>query len=123
MDKNVSLKIIKQNFFKKIFSLIGRIFNKKVDSLNECKTKIDNNNNTMTSNNKEDFVNSLRIQEEKNEIEELQNLFENNKISLKKMSNRQLYDLNSLYEKQIMGLKTEIKIEKNKLDQLIENNE
>ena len=123
MDKNLSLKIIKPNIFKKIFDFIGHIFKRSKTE------KITNNNNTDGNNNvvfeeskensKAKFMNTIKIQKkEKNDIELLQEQFESNKISLKQLTNKQIFELNLLYEKQIEEIRRNVIIEKKRLEQL-----
>ncbi len=123
MNNNNSLKVIKPSILKKIFSFFGQLLKRNKVDVVESGNEIDNDDITSpvktNKNSKSAFLNSVKIQkEEKNEIELLQNRFENHQLSLKQLSNKQVYELNLLYEKQIEEIKRNIILEKKRLEKL-----
>lgn len=120
-NRNNSLRIQKSTFFEKIHIIFDSFFNAFSRHQKRSNNTKENGNVEIKreySYNKEEFANKIKIEKKESKIEKLQQLFENDKTTIKKMSNREVYELNLLYEKQIEELKKKILLEKKKYDQL-----
>lgn len=106
MEKNKSLKVENKNIFVKFLGFIRNIFSKRIS--NKSNSKI-NNSLDSKDNSKKDFLKNIKVvHSNSSELLDLQRKYENNEIGLYDLSQEQLYELNILYQRQIVKLKKQI---------------
>lgn len=114
--ENKYLQVKEKSIFTRFFNFIKGIFGKK------AKQEISSNIETVEKKEiKSNFFDEIRIDEEKNkELLDLQSKYENNEIDLCVMSDEEIYELNSLYKRQVSDLKK--KLEEKKIQLTIMKN-
>ena len=95
----------------KLINWIKRMFIKKVPVLEETTTKIENS----YSDEKENFIKSIKVENEKDNLLEMQKKLEENLIDENNLSTEQVAKIKELYHSQIINLIENIKKYKSKL--------
>ncbi len=99
----------------KFIEFIKRIFKKQL-LLNE-KNEITNQMEEVSSNKKEEFFNSIKVEDTRDNMLSIQIKLEKGMIDESKLSNEQVKKIKDLYCQQIVNLKNSIKNHKLKLNQ------
>ena len=106
MEKNKSLKVNNENIFRKLLHFIKKIFDKQASNKSYSKM---NTPSDSEDNSKNTFLENIQvIHSDIGELLDLQKKYENNEITLYDLSQEQLYELNILYQRQIVKLKKQI---------------
>lgn len=106
MNTNKSLIVREENFFNKVISFFKGLFkSKKIDD-SEIE-KIAQKDDT-----RENFLNSIREEQDNPKTVRLQQAYENNEMSAKDMSYEQILSLNKLYKKQIAKIDEDLNMKK-----------
>ena len=104
----------KKNILTRFINFIKRIFGNE-----EPKQIVEKSEVIAKQEQKSNFFDELRVyKEEDSELLKLQNQYEKNEVDLCVMSNEQIHELNSLYERQISELKKKLNDEKTKLSMM-----
>ena len=101
----------KENIFTKFINFIKRLFEKEEPKQLYAKTEVITKHEP-----KSNFLNELRLyKEESPTLLKLQNQYEKNEIDLCVMSNEQIHELSSLYQRQVSELKKKLNDKKAEL--------
>ena len=106
MKTNKSLIVREKNFFTNIISFFKGLFKTKKIEDNETE-EIAEKDDT-----RENFLNSIREEQDNPKTVKLQQAFENNDISAEDMSYEQILSLNKLYKKQITKIDEDLNMKK-----------
>lgn len=106
MKTNKSLIVREKKFFTKIISFLKGLFKTKKIEDNETE-EIAEKDDT-----RENFLNSIREEQDNPKTVKLQQAFENNDISAEDMSYEQILSLNKLYKKQITKIDEDLNVKK-----------
>lgn len=101
----------KENIFNKVINFFRKAFYKPKQYIQE------NNVGDEKTNNKNEFLNQIKLEHEENPIlMELQRKFEDKEVELSQLSKNQIHELNLLYKKQIDNLEKELDNRKTELN-------
>lgn len=119
------LQVRKENILTKIVNFIKRkFFKSRKNQIIQESEQVNKKENPQS-----DFIDRVRIYKvEKSELLQLQRKFENNEIDFSGMSDKEVHELNSLYERQVSDLqkklddkKTEMGIIKSRINNYLTN--
>ena len=106
MNNNKSLIVREEKFLNKIISFFKGLFKTKMidnTEIEEIAEKDDTRDN---------FLNSIREEQDNPKIVRLQQAYENNEMSAEDMSYEQILSLNKLYKKQIAKIDEDLNMKK-----------
>ena len=113
---NKSLVKVEDNIFFKIKNWFTGLFKVRIKNVQDIVDSANSNIDTNKTNNKEDFLNSLKtVDNEDTNIFNLQMKYENGQLKVSEMSENEYSKIEDLYNKQIENLTNQIKQKKAKL--------
>lgn len=104
--------IKKENIFKKIIKFFRKAFYRKTNTIEENVINIEN----KPEDNKKDFLNQIKIEQEDPNLLSIQEKYENGEIELSSLSDEEIHNLNLLYKRQIEDLKKKLDDKKTQLN-------
>lgn len=109
--ENKYLQVRKENIFAKFINFFRKVFYKEQINIEEPVI------NAETINNKNNFLNEIKLEHKENAtLINLQKQFENKEIELSSMSDEDIHNLNELYKKQISDLKKKLEDKKKEIN-------
>lgn len=113
---NKSLVKVEDNIFLKIKNWFTGLFKVRIKNVQNIVDSANSNIDTNKTNNKEDFLNSLKtVDNDDTNIFNLQMKYENGQLKVSEMSENEYSKIEDLYNKQIENLTNQIKQKKAKL--------
>lgn len=113
---NKSLVKVEDNIFLKIKNWFTGLFKVRIKNVQNIVDSANSNIDTNKTNNKEDFLNSLKtVDNDDTNIFNLQMKYENGQLKVSEMSENEYSKIEYLYNKQIENLTNQIKQKKAKL--------
>ena len=110
---NKSLVKVEDNIFLKIKNWFTGLFKVRIKNVQDIVDSANSNIDTNKTNNKEDFLNSLKtVDNEDTNIFNLQMKYENGQLKVSEMSENEYSKIEDLYNKQIENLTNQIKQKK-----------
>lgn len=113
---NKSLVKVENNIFLKIKNWLTGLFKFRIKNVQNTVDLANSNIDTNKTNNKDDFLNSLKtVDNDDTNIFNLQMKYENGQLKVSEMSENEYSKIEDLYNKQIENLTNQIKLKKAKL--------
>lgn len=106
MNNNKSLIVKEENFLNKIISFFKGVFKTKKIENSEIQEIVEKDDT------RENFLNSIREEQDNPKTVRLQQAYENNEMSVEDMSYEQILSLNKLYKKQIAKIDEDLNMKK-----------